>query len=279
LLLLGVTTLLAQSGHSRKADPSETCKYNPDNAPAQIGPGRQTDGDYDFAYVSDYEAKAQNYRRRICNATNHRVWFDWQTTALKGWCDTGGILGNEIPYPSEPKADDGPLRYDFRDTAARAYVYQPSKSKTGLRSLWSSLSGYVRRGDTLEPVTVGFGSEVHDNQFAYIIENRSDVPVKIYWKAFSEYWRKKQPDAYAAALEQQAKEGILSADSRDGSITVLRDRKSFWAFTTQGVEPEAQYSQVVIHSPETNPDPEKPDLAAPAALYLPANNVVIGERR
>jgi len=264
------TLLVAQAGRTSKSDPVTTCKYKPDHDPPQIGPGKQTDGDYDFAYVSDYEANDQIYRRRICNSTKHRVWFDWGITALKGWCDTDGVLANEIPYPSQPKTGDGPLLYDFRDTPTRAFEYQPLKNKGILRSLWSLLSGYVRSGDKLVPVTVSFGSEYRNNQFSYIIENRSNASVTIYWKDFSEYWRKRQPDAYSAAFKQQAKEGILAGSADTPTVTVGPDRKSFWVFTVEQLQPEGQYSEVEIHTPGIPIDPKKPDLAGQAALYLPA---------
>jgi hypothetical protein len=270
---------LAQIGRPQKADPATTCKYDPDRDPSQAGPGKQTDGDYDFAYVSDYEAKDQNYRRRICNSTKHRVWFDWGIASLKGWCDTGGVLANEMPYPSEPKQGDGPLLYDLRSTPTRAYIYQPVKSKGAFRSLWSSLSGYVRSGDSLLPVTIGFASEYQNNQFAYTIENRSQESVKVYWKSFSDYWRKRQPKEYADAFERQAKEGVLNGTADAPTIVIKADRKSFWVFKVQPSEVEGQYSEVEIHAPETLSDPKRPDLLGVAALYLPADNSLVGERK
>ncbi len=117
------------------------------------------------------------------------------------------------------------------------------------------------------------------NQFAYIIENRSNASVTIYWKDFSEYWRKKQPDAYSAAFEQQAKEGILAGRADAPTFVVQPDRKSLWLFTVEHLQPEGQYSEVEIHSPETPIDPKKPDLAGPAALYLPAEASLVSERK
>ncbi|SRR6266702_503897 len=126
IFLVPTIVLAIHSGYPE--DPSVRCKYNPDAPPKQMN-GSQADAEYDFAYVSDYEHDDKMFRRRICNATKHRVWFDWKLTDLKGWAETGGTVKNELSYPEDPQVGDGPLKYDFKEMGTTGYKYKQIKPK------------------------------------------------------------------------------------------------------------------------------------------------------
>lgn len=271
-LVLVTMLLCIVSSEAQQPDPSARCRYQPDPDPAQIGPGSKNDNPYNFAYVSDYNTGDQNYRRRICDdsATKEgKVRFDWPITGLTGWCPSGRSLSEETPCAPQPDTGEGPLKYDLRNLN-RTTAYKLSSCKAPSGSLVSSLSGYVRVGTTLLPANLTFTSSHSGSEFSYVIVSKSSTSVKVYWKEFSDFWKRLDPKQYNEVFDRLVKDGQVSGRPDTRTITVNQEREAKWTFTLKGAEGEGQYSAVEIYGPETPEKPEEADLAGVAALYLPS---------
>jgi hypothetical protein len=133
-----------------------------------MGPGNKNDDPYNFAYVSDYNASDQKYRRRICDdsTTNEKkVRFDWPITGLKGRCASGGTLSEETPCAPTPASGVGEMTYSVRSTKTTAYKLSSWKAPSG--ALASSLTRYVALGTELVPVDLTFTSRQTGSEFSY----------------------------------------------------------------------------------------------------------------
>lgn len=274
-LLLATTLLFIPLAEAQQPDPSVRCKYQPDPDPAQIGPGRKNDTPYNFAYVSDYNTTEQKYRRRICDdsskkddSTKKEVRFDWPITALKGLCPSGGTLSEETPCAPQPDTGTGPLKYDLRELKTTT-AYRLSSCKAPSGSLVSSLTGYVAVGAALLPVSLKFTSSYSGSEFSYGIANQSGTSVEVYWKAFSEFWKQRDPKQYDEVFSRLVDRGEISGSADKRTITVNQGREANWTFTLKDAQGKGLYSAVEIYGPEAPEKSEVADLAGVAALYLP----------
>lgn len=274
-LVLAMTLFFISLAESQQPDPSARCKYQPDPDPAQIGPGSKNDTPYNFAYVSDFNTTEQKYRRRICDdsskkndSAEKRVRFDWPITGLNGFCPSGGTLSEETACAPQPDTGTGPLKYDLRELKTTT-AYRLSSCKPPSGSLVSSLSGYVVVGAALRPVSLKFTSSHSGSEFSYGIANQSEIPVKVYWRAFSDFWKHRDPKQYDEVFGRLVDLGDISGSPDKRTVTINQKREAGWKFTLEGPEGAGGYSSVEIYGPEAPEKPEEADLAGVAALYLP----------
>jgi hypothetical protein len=267
----------ARSG--AQTDPTIRCKYAQDGPPSQIGPGLQQDADYNFAYVSDYERDARTYRRRICSDSKARVRFDWKLTGLKGWCESGGNITNEIPDFGEPPKDHGDLIFDIKTIDSKGYAFREHAIEQVGKSLFSRIAGYVLVADKLVPVSVKFSSELQGKNFAYVIEfdSKPPVAVQVDWKQFANYWADKRRGEFDEQIKKMISDKILTPDSNTARISINPGQKATWSFFVVDATPVGSYSTVEMFSHETKST--EPDLPGFAALYLPSASKAVASHQ
>jgi hypothetical protein len=244
----------------------DSCRYDPDAAPAQAGPGRHADADYSFSYVSDYEEGVQLYRRKICNHSQRNVRFDWSAVALKGKCTPNGVLSEETPAGGEPRSGQAPLQYDYRQLSSQAYLYESPKHEFWPHQvkLTSTLSGYVQLGDELTRVHLRVSSALEGKSFLYSFENDSAIPVKISWQEFSRYWRERSRLEYQSNVQRLSQSEVITPSGDLPGFVLNAKAAATWQFTSAGTSGVRSSSFDVFAVKG-----EQPDLSGVVPLYLP----------